>query len=130
MKNKIIEKNNKANFLKHLRDHNNMVKDVWKVTRYYKKLDEDTIKTLDPKIRDIVKILNDEGIETYESCQSGKGHCYPEPTVRFFGQANEGWRALAIALQYGLKVTALKRVYEIIEREPVGPNWEMTFILK
>jgi hypothetical protein len=35
---------------------------------------------LDPGIAKAVKILNKFGIQTYESCQGGAGHSYPEPT--------------------------------------------------
>ena len=37
---------------------------------------------LDPKIRRIVQILRENGIETYESCEGGDDHAYTEPTVR------------------------------------------------
>jgi hypothetical protein len=54
---------------------------------------------LDPGIAQAVKILNKFGIETFESCQGGEGHCYPEPTVRFHGDKFEGFKAFAIAKQ-------------------------------
>ena len=31
-------------------------------------------------------------METFESCQGGAGHAYPEPTVRFFGEKAAGYR--------------------------------------
>ena len=85
---------------------------------------------LDKGIEKEVMILNDNGIETYESCESGPGHCYLEPTVRFYGDKSEGFKALAIALQNDLKPSDLRRIWTIIDGEPVGPNWEMTFIKK
>ena len=84
---------------------------------------------LDAGIASIVEILNLSGIETYESCEGGSGHSYPEPTVCFHGEREEGFRALAIALQNGLRVNGLKRVWKIIDGEPVGPTWEMTFFV-
>ena len=72
-------------------------------------------------------MLRDNGVETFESCQGGQGHPFPEPTVRFHGEAGEGMRALGIALQHGLRVTALRRYWSIIDGEAVGPYWEMTF---
>lgn len=86
-------------------------------------------KDLDPKIRNIVRILSRNGIETTESCQGGRGHAFFEPTVRFCGEQGEGWKALSIALAHGLKVSELRRFYSIEDGEPVGPRWEMTFIL-
>lgn len=88
-----------------------------------------TIRGLDPGIRSTVRILRQYGVETFESCDGGHGHAFPEPTVRFHGKYAEGFRALAIALHHGLRVCELRRYYSIEEGEPVGPYWEMTLIL-
>lgn len=85
---------------------------------------------LDPGIKRYVEILNNKGVETYESCEGGSGHAYPEPTIRFHGERSEGLRALSIALQNNLPVSGLKRVWCIIDGEPVGPIWELTFSVK
>lgn len=82
---------------------------------------------LDEGIARFVVILNEAGIETYESCEGGTGHAYPVPTVRFHGERSEGFRALAVALQHALPVQDLRRIWNIIDGEPVGPHWEMTF---
>jgi len=82
---------------------------------------------LDKGIEQAVIILNDFGIETYESCEGGPGHCYPEPTVRFHGEHSEGFKALAVALQHALPVKQLNRTWRIIDGEPTGPTWEMVF---
>jgi hypothetical protein len=85
------------------------------------------VKRIDAGIAKEVRILWENGVETTESCQGGQGHPFPEPTVRFAGDKSEGPRALGIALQNGLRVTALRRVWSIVDGEPVGPFWEMTF---
>lgn len=82
---------------------------------------------LDPGIRRYVLSLRDAGVETFESCQGGDGHCYPEPTVRFFGNSSEGFRVFAIARTLGLPVSSLRRYYSVEDGELVGPHWEMTF---
>ena len=82
---------------------------------------------LDPGVERYVRVLGAFGIETRESCQGGAGHAYPEPTVRFLGDRAEGFRALAIALQHGLPVADLRRVWPINDGEPVGPYWDITF---
>ncbi len=87
------------------------------------------IRGLDPKIRPIVELMRKHGVETYESCDGGKGHSYPEPTIRFYGQRDEGFRVLALVMQHGLPVDALRRLWNVIDGEPVGPDWEMTFRL-
>ena len=86
------------------------------------------VKLVDEGIRREVKILHENGIETFESCQGGPGHSFHEPTVRFHGQQAEGFRALGIALQNGLKVCELRRYWSMQDGEPTGPHWEMTFV--
>lgn len=83
---------------------------------------------LDPGIADAVRRLQASGIETFESCEGGLGHAYPEPTVRFHGTPEAGWRAVSVCLAYGLPVLSLRRVWDVLERnEPTGPYWEITF---
>jgi hypothetical protein len=84
---------------------------------------------LDKGILPIVRVLRENGVETFESCEGGEGHAFFEPTVRFHGGHAEGFRALSIALQHGLKVCELRRYYSIEDGEPVGPHWEMTFLV-
>jgi hypothetical protein len=84
---------------------------------------------LDAGILPVVQILRENGVETFESCQGGEGHAFYEPTVRFHGSHAEGFRALSIALQHGLRVCELRRYYSIEDGEPVGPHWEMTFLV-
>lgn len=82
---------------------------------------------LDVGIRQAVEILSRAGIETFESCEGGPGHSYAEPTVRFHGDRSEGFRALALALQNNLPVSALRRAWNITDGEPTGPIWEIVF---
>jgi len=86
------------------------------------------INNLDKGIAKYVEIMLAEGVETYESCEGGKGHAYPEPTIRFHGSCAEGFRALSVALTFKLPVFALRRVWDIQDLQPVGPTWEMVFI--
>ena len=81
------------------------------------------IKGLDGGIKKYVEILRSEGIETYESCEGGKGHPYPEPTICFHGQIEEGFRGLAVALQNGLPVSEIRQFWSIEDKQPVGPSW-------
>jgi hypothetical protein len=82
---------------------------------------------IDKGIRKHVRLLHENGVETFESCEGGKGHPFPEPTVRFHGDKSEGLRACAIALQNGLRVDQLRRYWSVQNGEPVGPYWEITF---
>ncbi len=82
---------------------------------------------LDPGIEKAVVVLRAAGFETFESCEGGPGHAYPEPTVRFHGDRVHGYAALSAALAAGLAVTALRRVWPVVEMEPTGPWWEITF---
>lgn len=83
---------------------------------------------LDPGIARAVNVLRSVNIETFESCEGGEGHSYAEPTVRFHGDRSEGFRAVAAAIQHGLKVTSLRRIWPVLEGEPTGPWWELTFV--
>lgn len=82
---------------------------------------------LDAGIRGPVEILCAAGIETFESCEGGAGHTYPEPTIRFYGDRSEGFKALAIALQNNLPVSRIRRIWNINDGEPTGPYWEIVF---
>ena len=82
---------------------------------------------LDPGIYPIVEVLRADQVETFESCEGGSGHAYPEPTVRFHGDHAEGYRALAVAMRAGLPVKELRRVWPVNDGEPTGPWWELTF---
>ena len=84
--------------------------------------------SLDAGISDAVYILIANGVETFESCEGGRGHSYPCPTVRFEGSTAEGLRALSVAMSFGLPVSELRRVWEIRDGVIHGPWWEMTFI--
>jgi hypothetical protein len=85
-------------------------------------------RPLDAGIREAVLILQQNGVETFESCEGGEGHPFPEPTVRFHGDGSEGFRALAVAQQHGLRVDQLRRYYQIQNGEPTGPYWELTLV--
>lgn len=82
---------------------------------------------LDPGIAREVETLFAQGIETFESCEGGPGHAYPEPTVCFHGDRSEGLRAMSLAMRTGLGVAALRRVWPVIDGEVTGPYWEITF---
>jgi hypothetical protein len=83
---------------------------------------------LDRGIKSFVERLESCGIRTFESCEGGKGHAYPEPTIRFHGTPEAGWRAVGLCLAYGLPIAELRRVWDILDGlEPVGPHWEITF---
>jgi hypothetical protein len=48
---------------------------------------------LDDGIKLYVATLRSAGIETFESCEGGPGHCYAEPTVRSEEIAAKGTRS-------------------------------------
>lgn len=93
--------------------------------RYSLAVDVET--PLDRGISYAVKVLRDAGVETFESCEGGAGHSFFEPTIRFYGVHADGFRALSVALMFGLPVRSLHRSWRIEQGEPTGPNWELTF---
>jgi hypothetical protein len=82
---------------------------------------------IDPGIARAVEILQANGIETFESCEGGDGHAFPEPTVRFHGTPAAGSRALSVCMDYDLPVLCLRRVWYMEYGEPTGPKWELVF---
>jgi len=82
---------------------------------------------LDPGIRPIVELLIAAGVETFESCEGGDGHSFPEPTVRFEGELSEGLRALSVAIAHGMRVRQLRRVWAVRDGMAHGPWWELVF---
>ena len=92
-----------------------------------KELSREYDPPLDKGIAPMVEALQAADVETFESCEGGEGHAFPKPTVRFHGYRDEGFRALAVALLADLHVVALRRVWDVIDGEPTGPDWEMVF---
>jgi hypothetical protein len=82
---------------------------------------------IDPGIRLAVQRLQEHGVETFESCEGGEGHAYPEPTVAFYGGPYAGWKAMEVCLAYALPVIHLRRVWDVLDGEPTGPHWEVVF---
>jgi len=83
---------------------------------------------LDPGIARAVRLLQEAGIETFESCEGGGGHSFLEPTIRFHGGPGAGWVALGRCISLDLKPEELRRVWDVLDRnDPTGPYWEITF---
>jgi hypothetical protein len=82
---------------------------------------------LDRGIHSYVLALRTGGIETFESCEGGKGHAFPEPTIRFHGGMAEGFKAFAIAKERGLPVYKVRLSYSVDEGFLTGPWWEIVF---
>ena len=85
---------------------------------------------LDPGIRRYVLILRSQGIETFESCEGGEGHCSPDPFVKFHGTVWAGFRAFTIAMEYGLPVWRVQLFYDVVNGMLDGPYWQMLFSRK
>lgn len=82
---------------------------------------------LDPGIEPFVAILQAGGIETFESCQGGEGHAFPEPSIRFHGGSWAGYRAFAIAMEHGMPVLSLSLQWHENNGHLEGPHWLLVF---
>ena len=82
---------------------------------------------LDIGIRKYVLALRSQGVETFESCQGGQGHSFPEPTVRFHGGIGAGFKAYGTARELGLPVSSVRLYYNVLDGVLHGPWWEMVF---
>src|SRR5438132_13392268 len=83
---------------------------------------------VDKGIKKAVMVLREAGVKTWESCEGGSGHWFPEPTVRFNGDFQDGLKAVSAALAAGLKVYQLRRVWRMNEGELEGPWWDLIFV--
>jgi vancomycin permeability regulator SanA len=70
---------------------------------------------LDEGIKEAVFILRKHGFDTFESCESSEGHCFREPTIRFFGSEFDLIRAYEICKLHDLDVYEAKRVYRKVD---------------
>jgi len=93
---------------------------------------------LDKGIRPVVEILHQHGFKTFESCQGSDGHCFTEPTIRFWGSEFDCIRAWEVCEAYKIRVSTVRRVfekqpfYDASEENVLGSNWidpfnEITF---
>jgi hypothetical protein len=113
------------------RDHGNVPKSCLK-PQYMEAFDMAKRRPIPGKIdlgiKKAVEILKASGIETFESCEGGDGHAFTEPTIRFHGTPEAGWRAVAACLAHGLPIQCVRRVWYILDgNEPTGPKWEVVF---
>jgi hypothetical protein len=73
--------------------------------------DIDKDKNLDEQIKPIVELLRKYGFNTYESCQGGEGHAFPQPTIRFEGDEFDLIRAYELCEHFGYRPSEVSRVY-------------------
>lgn len=91
------------------------------------KIDPIEEQKLDDGIKPIVLLLQQHSVETFESCQGGIGHCFPEPTIRFHGDKFEGVRVAHICLKNALPIQQIRRAFDVYDDELHQPFWEVTF---
>jgi hypothetical protein len=63
----------------------------------------------------------------FESCDGGGGHAYTEPTIRFSGGRDGGFRALAVTLAHRFPLHSIRRHWAVIDGEPSWPDREIAF---
>jgi hypothetical protein len=98
------------------------------------------LHSLDPGIREAVRILRDSGIDTLSSCEGRKNPGYQPkrdgphhgdwPYVIINGTAADAFVALGAVLREGLPVRSIEQswfVYPEAPAVPVGPQWRITF---
>jgi hypothetical protein len=97
-------------------------------------------KQLDSGIRDIVRTLQEYGIETLSSCEGRKNPGYSPkrdglhhgdwPYVIIHGTAADAFIAMGAALRAGRPVRSIEQswfVYPEAPTVPIGPQWRITF---
>ena len=90
---------------------------------------------LDDGIREAVRVLMYNGINTFESCEGkskkkyfGKEHCFFEPTIKFEGDVFECIRVMDICVKNKLNVFCSNLVLNRIEGVLEKPHGEVVFI--
>lgn len=66
---------------------------------------------IDTGILPALKILRAFGFDTFESCEGGKGHAFPDPTIKFWGDEFDCIRAYELCEQFGLNVFRARRIF-------------------
>lgn len=92
---------------------------------------EKSYLSLDPGIRFAVRVLHADDIDTCQSCQGGKGHSYPEPSIDMVAGSDdaEGFAAVAALQRYGLPIRSVSLVWEISHSgTPYEKLWRITFV--
>ena len=82
-----------------------------------------TLDHLDRWMRYAVFVLHRGGIQTDESCQGGRGHAFPEPTIRFEGTRDDAFRAVALARAHGLPAHHLRQFWRLNDEGAELPAW-------
>lgn len=77
------------------------------------------VANIDNGIRPAVEIMVKHGFDTFESCEGGKDHAMPEPTIKFYGSEFDLMRAYDICSHYRLNILSVRRVYD---KEQINPN--------
>lgn len=88
---------------------------------------EFSVDLLDRWVRYAVLVLHTAGVKTYESCQGGRGHAFPDATIRFEGSEEDAFRAVNVAREHGLPVYHLRRFWRLTDTTTDVPAWEITF---
>lgn len=57
----------------------------------------------------------------------GEGHAFKEPTIRFHGGMAAGFKAFAVAKDFGLPVYKVRLPYSVDDGFLTGPWWEIVF---
>ena len=94
-------------------------------------MSEEFYQSLDVGIRFAVRVLHAAGgIETCQSCQGGKGHCYDRPTIDMIATGEDalGFRALAALAEYHLRVVDVAILWNVRNFLPYKKLWRITFI--
>ena len=84
------------------------------------------IDNLDPLIAPYVRILREGGVVTVQSCQGGKGHAFPEPTIQFLGPVGALWQALSVLMSVDAGVSKVRIGWNVgPDNLPDGPVLEV-----
>ena len=73
--------------------------------------DKELLDSLDPGIRNAVRMLREANVSTTQSCEGGEGHSSVYPFIHFSGGPGEGYRVMNMAINTGLPITRIGRFW-------------------
>ena len=79
---------------------------------------------MDPEIVPVVRLLQEHGVMTLESCQGGPGHAYGYPTVLFDGERDTAKLVRQLTREHGLRPIRIHLRRELFY--PIKPFWKLT----
>ncbi|MDE0627435.1 MAG: hypothetical protein OXH99_13620 [Bryobacterales bacterium] len=82
--------------------------------------ERELLDSLDPGIRNDVRIPREANVDTIQSCEGGPRHSRAFPFVQFSGGSGEGYRVMNMVINTGMPVARIGRYWNTPDRDMDG----------